>query len=467
MNKIPEITFIQNRLNCSSRLQSIPYQRTVCFKGNSEEDVYASSDKKKKHNGWKIFGAITCTLAIASVIWAFKKGNNYETKGFLNKIKKGYQEIWNSIFKKNGAHHKFKIVDGIKINEKKTEADIAAQKARINTALEERINNSKNKKSLDLLSERINKFGTEKTKTKYETALKNIGKKPPIPIENKKISFDDIFKKYGISDFDKQKILEEVKKEGLTEEQLINRIKYLGKNSGSMPSLLYSNKWYDYYKTVRSTSTPYKLSPNSTRNIDTITSTGNKHIKVMSTNGWHYRFAVKNIGGNKCIDRISLNVYPEEELIKKLDKYMIKSNINFEYKCPDYFNGWQRRHDPITIYFREPLSEQVEKDIVKIATPYTRKTKQEVLIGKKLADSIYKVKEPTEADVQELRRRIHKLNFDTSGLMKCLETPGSNFGGGIYHISSSTGKKRVHTSPGIIEAWKRMLDDIEKFKLNN
>ena len=47
--------------------------------------------------------------------------------------------------------------------------------------------------------------------------------------------------------------------------------------------------------------------------------------------------------------------------------------------------------------------------MIKIVTPYIRRTKDEVLIGTKLADSIYQVREPQLEDMQKLYARAVRL----------------------------------------------------------
>lgn len=96
---------------------------------------------------------------------------------------------------------------------------------------------------------------------------------------------------------------------------------------------------------------------------------------------------------------------------------------------------------------------------MQLAQPHIRTTSNEVLIGRKISNGIYEVPEPTEKDVQALIERAKKLGNDD--LVKVIEDP-SGFGLGLYKISVSTGEKKVHSSPGILESVKRLLDDLEK-----
>ena len=196
------------------------------------------------------------------------------------------------------------------------------------------------------------------------------------------------------------------------------------------------------------------------KRISSFTSKDTHDVYCISQNGWHYRIAVKNQNNSsEVVDRISLNVYPNEKLIQKLDDYIAKSGLNVEYKTPVTYEGWFRRHDPITMYFKEPIPKNAEQEIAKIVSPYIRKTNEEVLVGRKIADGVYQIKEPTEADALLLIKRAENLGDEK--LVEFLKMPDSPFGARLYETSISQNKVILRTSPGIVKSLEKLLDDIE------
>jgi len=225
------------------------------------------------------------------------------------------------------------------------------------------------------------------------------------------------------------------------------------------PGMFYRDSIMELYDNIRHCAKPYALRETCSADISKIASKDSDKIKVSDSNGWFYRLPLKS-AKEPVVDRISLNVFPEEELISKLDDFVAKSNGMVEYKTPLSTSSWNKRHDPITIYFRKPVDEGIEKEIIELATPFIRKTDNEVLIGRKIADSIYEVPEPNEKDVQELIKRAKALNFD-DGLIKCLEDVNPLTGASLYTFNHNN-EKIVRTSPGVVEAVKQLLDEIEK-----
>ena len=143
--------------------------------------------------------------------------------------------------------------------------------------------------------------------------------------------------------------------------------------------------------------------------------------------------------------------------------FIKRTRVNVEYKLPIETLDWFKRHDPVTMYFREEIPQDVKDEIIKIVFPYIRKTKSEVMIGKKLAEGIYQVAEPTEKDVLRLIQRAEKLGDDK--LIKCLKATGGfdNNSAHLYHLNSK-GEVVVRTTPGIIKSVEMLLDDLEKIR---
>ena len=175
---------------------------------------------------------------------------------------------------------------------------------------------------------------------------------------------------------------------------------------------------------------------------------------------WKYRYPISGKPKTPATDRISLNVYQDKELIQKLDTYLSKNCPNAHYKCPGAGNiGWNTRHDTITIYFSNNLTPQIQQDIAKIAKPHTRPTANEVMLGDKISDGVYHVLEPTKETIKPLLIKAKLLNLEPE-FYEWLGHPDFMHGGGLFTMVN--GQRVVHTSPGNVEALKRMLNLFEQ-----
>ena len=238
------------------------------------------------------------------------------------------------------------------------------------------------------------------------------------------------------------------------------------------PCSNYSNAIYKNYLGIRICPKDYysmNKSYDMNRLFD-VSSKGRKGICVDDNDGmgWFYRQATKNLQTGqaqpKVVERISLNVYPDENLIKVLDDFIIRTNVNVEYKVPQVFNDWLTRHDPITMYFREDIPKSVKDEVIRIVTPYIRKSpKGEVMLGTKLAEGVYQIPNPTEQDVLNLIKRAKKLGDDK--LVECLESTANvvTGGAGLYSYSHH-GKPVVKASAGQFKAAEMLIEDLERFQ---
>ena len=175
---------------------------------------------------------------------------------------------------------------------------------------------------------------------------------------------------------------------------------------------------------------------------------------------WKYRYPVKMNPNLPITDRLSLNVYQDKELIQKLDTYLSKNCPNAHYKCPGAGNiGWNTRHDTITIYFSNNLNSKIEQDIAQLAKPHIRTNTNEIMLGDKIADGVYHVAEPTKETIKPLLIKAKLLNLEPE-FYEWLGHPDFMHGGGLFKIVN--GERVVHTSPGNVEALKRMLNLLEQ-----
>ena len=240
---------------------------------------------------------------------------------------------------------------------------------------------------------------------------------------------------------------------------------YLDPNYSSPRSVFHRTMNSNYFK-LRICNPDYYVMNKSynPQVIEDITSKATKDIVVREKAGWNYRCATKNLKPGqkspKTVDRISLNVYPDENLIKELDDFIARCRVNVEYKTPELFGDWTIRHDPITMYFRENIPQDVKDELIKIVTPYVRipKAKGDIMIGTKLAKGIYQVKEPTGQDILNLIKRAEKLG--DKELNEYLRTSPNLFDcpNGIVDPN------KPKTSVGMFRAAEMLIEDLERFK---
>ena len=187
--------------------------------------------------------------------------------------------------------------------------------------------------------------------------------------------------------------------------------------------------------------------------IAEITRNGTSKTEVIPDLHWHFRIPINAQRSNRhCVERISLNVRPEKELIEQLDKYFSEHiNIQGEYKTPSTFRGWSSRHDPITIYFYEPIKDKkVLDDIAQIAKPFVRSTGNEVLVGNKFAPGCAWQLSPTPKQYQELRERIIPYFGEISARRICSDS--ARLSAGEFYtlnqiINKITGQEIDHLMP--------------------
>ncbi|MDR2268848.1 MAG: hypothetical protein LBD94_01540 [Rickettsiales bacterium] len=143
-------------------------------------------------------------------------------------------------------------------------------------------------------------------------------------------------------------------------------------------------------------------------------------IKVFKEGGWYYRsldvpIPTENLEQGEIRKqtafRISLNVRPDIELIKRLDNLLITSDRRREYirnyKSPneDNWGDWGWRHDPITIYMWK-TSPKILQNIAEAAGPFVREGPE--MIGEKIANGVYLDYEPTKERTNALFEKIKR-----------------------------------------------------------
>ena len=218
------------------------------------------------------------------------------------------------------------------------------------------------------------------------------------------------------------------------------------------PEEIYQNAVALKYQNIRSAK--YPINARYNQNIDRITGTTTNNIIVNNQNCWNYRISKAGTFKDKTIDRISLNVYPEEQLITSLDKYFATGKIKGYYKTPDRLQDWGLRHDPITIYLQEPITQNIIDDIVKISKPHIRST-ENVLIGKTVSPGVAIDKSPSTQDLVNLIQEARQYD---EILAHQLET-SKKYG---FARNPMYGDYTLQSSAGQVAAVRALLDAMAK-----
>ncbi len=149
--------------------------------------------------------------------------------------------------------------------------------------------------------------------------------------------------------------------------------------------------------------------------------------KICNMGGWSLRVPNKNYSHRNWnpVDRVSLNVVADKECLRELDMLLEKGEyINkngqrvkikvpvAEYKTPASLNEWCERHDPITMYFAEKISPELEQAIAEITEKYARTPSNGKALMNNLEGKPWISHEPyvDPKDAQNLYKRAMELN---------------------------------------------------------
>lgn len=246
---------------------------------------------------------------------------------------------------------------------------------------------------------------------------------------------------------DKKAILPRNK--GTSRESALKDLANRYRNSEIEPQTAYNTFINTHYDNIRVTNRYSMKETLTTSNIEDITAKNTSKIDVSPENGWHYRKPKNRKAngwgtGDKSIDRISLNVKADENLIKELDDLIYSGEMKVIYKTPAMNEDWIYRHDPITMYFyKDKATPQNIEAIKKVASKYIRTT-DDVLIGQKIAPGIALDKSPTTADMKKLIKEASDIDEDLGQTVD-------------RYFKHRTDKTRYKSSSGQVEAVKRTI----------
>lgn len=235
------------------------------------------------------------------------------------------------------------------------------------------------------------------------------------------------------------KVINKAQKDGNTKrvaifEQCKNNISSLDAQT------TYTNLLDALYKDLRLGE--YPASSLVTKNIEDITSKGNKFIKVKNQNGWHYRMPIGRKSA-KSVDRISVNALADEKLIKNLDDLFASGKVKGYYKTPDASLNWLERHDPITIYLDEKADTKTLEAVKTACEKYIRSS-EDVLSGRKFASGMALQKSPDEQDIKAILQEAKNVDSTLEYVLRTQFT------------DNASGK--LITSAGYMDSAKKMID---------
>ncbi len=241
---------------------------------------------------------------------------------------------------------------------------------------------------------------------------------------------------------------------------------YLWQNYSDNPDFLsLINKKYSLIRKCRySSDSTFTLGVKQIQDaIDAEVESGYK----INSNDWVYRlFHNMSYKSPKVIQRMSLNVVADGNLLKELDKFFATgtyvdkkgrlrkiSNIDsFDvyYKTPAKASGWINRHDPITIYSQKQITKEFYEAIVEITRKYKRISANNIpLQGSSSSNYWVSVEnEPNVKDIYSLIKRAKNID--------------KNLGYAVYLNCFNSNNEPI-VSTGKFSACKIVVEEYEEF----
>ena len=189
------------------------------------------------------------------------------------------------------------------------------------------------------------------------------------------------------------------------------------------------------------------------------------HKKI--TKDWVYRqFDRMPYKNGKVSQRISLNVVAHAYLIEELDSFFATGLYrdgngqwqclkNFDsvcayYKTPARAAGWSKRHDPITIYSQNKITDEFYKAIVEITRKYRRKPENNVPLQGVCSKNYWiSIEDEPNSDI-------------IIPIIEEAENINRNLGLAVYEECYKNGKTPL-ISTGKLNACRIIIDEYEEF----
>ena len=169
-------------------------------------------------------------------------------------------------------------------------------------------------------------------------------------------------------------------------------------------------------------------------------------ITAKPEGGWFYRgpkslFSKSGWSGKKGDTKFSANVTFAPALISGLDAFMLKlqaRGADAYYKTPDQAVNWGMRHDPVSIYSSDALTDAEQQELASILAPHTRTGSKSLnsLSGRKVADGVYEDANPSKAQLDALEDRAEKLGGAELRAVVAAKTKGKVSTGEVHAIGA-------------------------------
>jgi hypothetical protein len=168
------------------------------------------------------------------------------------------------------------------------------------------------------------------------------------------------------------------------------------------------------------------------------TSQSTQLVQAKNENGWHYRQphsyakhprAQYAIPKGEVEGRISFAALANPKLIDILDDYVANKRLAY-YKTPENSADWTERHDPITMYFKEPITPEIKSELANIFNNknFNRSMhKNNPLTGDQFSPGMSEETTPRKEEVIDMVQKISAIDPIAGQAAKAqMETAGNN-----------------------------------------
>lgn len=209
------------------------------------------------------------------------------------------------------------------------------------------------------------------------------------------------------------------------------------------------------YASLRTGSYPYEAGKDET-NIGNVVCADTNRIMSKKDNDWSYRYptnyAQRGLHEKNSCQRVTISAHASSILIEALDNFAYENPVY--YKTSINFETWRNRHDPVIIFFMEPVTRDHLSVISNLTSPYVRNANLDHLVlGEKVCNGVYLNTQHTHEEVMELLGRANQLDSSLINIFR----QGHNL-----VIDKITGEYEM--SNGGFFVAKLMIDDFEAFK---
>ena len=236
------------------------------------------------------------------------------------------------------------------------------------------------------------------------------------------------------------------------------------------------------YTAMRYGKFPKKINPSTKSEFYSTVKSNDRGMYLEETDEWLYRkpnWITDSIVSFRIIpkERISMNVNPDPELIRVLDRYIASGEVVKDgkiirtvtppkayYKSTDVLEAYEARQDPITMYFREPATKEQIADIVEITKPFQAPSVARFPTGAvESAHWLSHAKEHSPEDLYQLYKRAMNIDPKLGEAINRRVTIGNRVKGVDYGKDLPLIERfRFRISEGQYQAIESVVNDFEK-----